>query len=247
MSESETACATVAEDLSALLDGELAEEREVAVRAHLESCPDCMGRVAALRRVDPALAAAPAPEVPADLRARVDARLSSEMRSPRESAAVGRRKADSAAGGRRQTDSVAGRRRRARWFSHPAMGFAAAAALALYVGVRAVQPLDGLDGLDVLHGSAGPIGVDESEPQIVGTLPESMTSSPQPEIRALDPLAPLPGSTSGSEWAPVAEVDLDDVSDEELAMALEFDTIEDLEVIANLDLLVRLLEVEEAG
>ncbi|MEE8508842.1 MAG: anti-sigma factor, partial [Myxococcota bacterium] len=237
MSESETACATVAEDLSALLDGELAEEREVAVRAHLESCPDCMGRVAALRRVDPALAAAPAPEVPADLRARVDARLSSEKRSPRESAAVGRRKADSAAGGRRQADSVAGRRRRARWFSHPAMGFAAAAALALYVGVRAVQPLDG---------PAGPIGVDESEPQIAGTLPESMTSSSQPEIRALDPLAPLPGSTSGSEWAPVAEVDLDDVSDEELAMALEFDTIEDLEVIANLDLLVRLLEVEEA-
>ncbi len=244
MSESEVACARVAEDLSALLDGELAEEREVAVRAHLESCPNCTDRVAVLRRVDPALAAAPAPEVPADLRARVDARLSSEMRSPRESAAVGRRKADSAAGGRRQADSVAGRRRRARWFSHPAMGFAAAAALALYVGVRAVQPLD---GLDVLHGPAGPIGVDESEPQIAGTLPESMTSSSQPEIRALDPLAPLPGSTSGSEWAPVAEVDLDDVSDEELAMALEFDTIEDLEVIANLDLLVRLLEVEEAG
>ncbi len=238
MSESETACATVAEDLSALLDGELAEEREVAVRAHLESCPDCMGRVAALRRVDPALAAAPAPEVPADLRARVDARLSSEKRSPRESAAVGRRKADSAAGGRRQADSAAGRRRRARWFTHPAMGFAAAAALALYVGVRAVQPA---------VGPVGPIAVDESAPQIAGTLPESMTSSPQPETRALDPLAPSSGSTSGSEWAPVAEVDLDDVSDEELAMALEFDTIEDLEVIANLDFLVRLLEVEEAG
>ncbi len=232
MSESETACATVAEDLSALLDGELSEEREVAVRGHLESCPDCTGRVAALRRVDPALAAAPAPEVPADLRARLDARLSSETRPLRESAA----------GRRRQADSAAGRRRRARWFTHPAMGFAAAAALALYVGVRAVQPP---------VGPVGPIGVDETESRIAGTLHESMTPSSQPESRALDPLAPSPGSASGSitgsEWAPVAEVDLDDVSDEELAMALEFDTIEDLEVIANLDLLERLLEIEEAG
>ncbi len=232
MSESEAACATVADDLSALLDGELAEEREVAVRGHLESCRDCTARVAALRRVDPALAAAPAPEVPADLRARLDARLSSETRPLRESAA----------GRRRQADSAAGRRRRARWFTHPAMGFAAAAALALYVGVRAVQPP---------VGPVGPIGVDETESRIAGTLHESMTPSSQPESRALDPLAPSPGSASGSitgsEWAPVAEVDLDDVSDEELAMALEFDTIEDLEVIANLDLLERLLEIEEAG
>ena len=170
MSESETACATVAEDLSALLDGELAEEREVAVRAHLESCPNCTDRVAALRRVDPALAAAPAPEVPADLRARVDARVSSEMRPRRggrrqdesaaggrrqaESAAGGQRQAESAAGGRRQADSAAGRRRRARWFTHPAMGFAAAAALALYVGVRAVQPSA------APIAPVGPIGVD---------------------------------------------------------------------------------------
>ncbi len=242
MSESEAACATVADDLSALLDGELAEEREVAVRGHLESCRDCTARVAALRRVDPALAAAPAPEVPADLRARLDARLSSETRPLRESAAGRRRQADSAAGRRRQADSAAGRRRRARWFTHPAMGFAAAAALALYVGVRAVQPP---------VGPVGPIGVDETESRIAGTLHESMTPSSQPESRALDPLAPSPGSASGSitgsEWAPVAEVDLDDVSDEELAMALEFDTIEDLEVIANLDLLERLLEIEEAG
>ncbi len=244
MSESEAACATVADDLSALLDGELAEEREVAVRGHLESCPDCTGRVVALRRVDPALAAATAPEVPADLHARLDARLSSEMRPVSESAAGRRRQADPAAGRRRQADPAVGRRSRARWLTPPAMGFAAAAALALYVGVRAVQPLDWLDALD---GPVGPIGVDESEPQIAGALPESMTSSSQPEARALDPLAPSSGSTSGAEWAPVAEVDLDDVSDEELALALEFDTIEDLEVIANLDLLVRLLEVEEAG
>ena len=37
MSEFEVTCATYAEDLSALLDGELAEPREVEVLRHLES------------------------------------------------------------------------------------------------------------------------------------------------------------------------------------------------------------------
>jgi hypothetical protein len=68
------------------------------------------------------------------------------------------------------------------------------------------------------------VGDDESELQIAGTAAESTTPESQ-----------------------LAAVDLDDLSEEDLAMALELDTIEDLEEIANLDLLVRLLEFEEAG
>jgi anti-sigma factor RsiW len=166
VSEFKATCATYAEDLSALLDGELAEPREVEVLGHLESCSDCTGRVEALRRVDAALAAASAATVPANLRARLDARLSSERNASQSPSAASREE------------------RRTRWFAHPAIGVAtaAAAALALYVGVASVQT-----------------------------------------------------------------VDLDDLSEEDLAMALELDTIEDLEEIANLDLLVRLLEFEEAG
>jgi anti-sigma factor (TIGR02949 family) len=48
--------------------------------------------------------------------------------------------------------------------------------------------------------------------------------------------------------APEPAIDLEDVPAEELAIALEIETIEDLEVIANLDLLVQLAAVEaEAG
>ncbi len=194
MSEFEATCATYAEDLSALLDGELAEPREVEVLRHLESCSDCTGRVEALRRVDAALASASAATVPANLRVRLDARLSSERNASQSPSAASRE------------------RRRTRWFARPAMGVAtaAAAALALYVGVASVQTAS--------------VGDDESELQIAGTAAESTTPESQ-----------------------LAAVDLDDLSEEDLAMALELDTIEDLEEIANLDLLVRLLEFEEAG
>ena len=57
MSEIPAACAGYAPDLSALLDGELCEEREVEVREHAESCARCAARLEALRRVDGWLAA----------------------------------------------------------------------------------------------------------------------------------------------------------------------------------------------
>ena len=41
------------------------------------------------------------------------------------------------------------------------------------------------------------------------------------------------------------EVDLEAIDEEELALALEMEMLEDLEVIANLDLLTRLVELEE--
>ena len=90
---------------------------------------------------------------------------------------------------------------RLRRLGRPALGFAAAAAaavLALYLGVRTGEtPLEG--------------------------------GAPAPQIARI---------------APPTAVDLDAVPADELAMVLEIETIEDLDVIANLDLLVQLVAVE---
>ena len=172
-------CEAYDEDLSALLDGELSEERETEVRAHAVACPHCTRRLNALRSVDRLLASAPAPAISHDLRARLDARIAADA-------------------GRRPLRTRPPRRRR---LGRPALGFAAAAAaavLALYLGVRSVEtPLEG----------------GTHAPQVARTEP---------------PRA----------------VDFDAVPADELAMVLEIETIEDLDVIANLDLLVQLVAVE---
>jgi len=174
------ACAEYDENLSALLDGELSEEREAEVRGHVAACPHCAPRLEALRRVDRLLAAAPAPPLPSDLRARLGARIAAEP-------------------GRRQPRI---RRPRLRRFGPPALGFAAAAAaaLALYLGVR---------------GGETPLGAGAPARQIAQT-------------------------------APAMPLELEDISAEDLAIVLEIETVEDLEVIANLDLLVRLVAAVEA-
>jgi len=71
-------CLPFEEDLSALIDAELDEWREAEVRAHVEACPRCAGRLEALSDVDRALGEVPVPEVPADLSRRLAARLASD-------------------------------------------------------------------------------------------------------------------------------------------------------------------------
>jgi anti-sigma factor RsiW len=63
------------EALSALIDGELGEDEARALRARIASEPALAGRLAALEAVDARLRTLPAPAVPADLRARLEARL----------------------------------------------------------------------------------------------------------------------------------------------------------------------------
>ena len=64
--------------------------------------------------------------------------------------------------------------------------------------------------------------------QVVETQPERV--APTPEL------------------LPEPEIDLEVFSEEDLALALQLETLEDLEVIANLDLLSRMLDLEsEAG
>jgi negative regulator of sigma E activity len=64
--------------LSALLDGALAPGEESALRAELARDPALAARLAQLARVDAALRALPVRQVPADLRARLHAKLAAE-------------------------------------------------------------------------------------------------------------------------------------------------------------------------
>jgi len=62
-------------ELLALVEDELPGERRTALRAHLETCPDCAGAVAGLEAGRAALQAAPAVEPPQELRRRISADL----------------------------------------------------------------------------------------------------------------------------------------------------------------------------
>jgi negative regulator of sigma E activity len=100
-------------ELSALLDDALAPLEESALRAELARDPALAARLAQLAQVDAALRALPARPAPADLRARLQARLDAEVSAPPALAAI--------RGGMRARPS----RRRA-WLA----GFSAAAAAA---------------------------------------------------------------------------------------------------------------------
>ena len=211
------ACAGFAEDLSALLDGELLPERERALRAHVDGCEDCTERLAALARVDLALASAPLPALPDDLRARLDARIAREKPQVRP-------RADAAA---RRTAP----RTRRRWLGAPALGLAAAAAaaLALYLALR--------------PGEATRSGAPIEEPRVA----ERRRVEPSPELPQVPeaPPRPAPAPAPPREIAQVETAEPSDEDLEELALALELDTLEDLDVIANLDLIERLLALED--
>ena len=171
MSDVATGCHEFAADLSALLDDELTSERAAEVRAHVAACDGCRGRLATLARVDAALSRAPAPVVPASLRARLEARLESARESDTSSRPPAR------AGGPRRA-----------WRGRAAGALAAAAAgVALYLAVTTREPA---------RPEAAPSPVQVARPLDLGSVPE-----------------------------------------DELGLALEIETVEDLDVIANLELL----------
>ena len=163
MSEIPAACAGYDWDLSALLDGELCEEREMEVRGHVESCARCAARLEALRRVDRLLADGPMPAVPSDLRARLEARIAGEASEPR------RRPRSPWRLGRLPS--------RARWLGGLA---AAAAAVALYLAVvPGGAPPEGTR-VEVAESTpeAVPVGVVEKGPEaapveVAETAPEA--------------------------------------------------------------------------
>jgi anti-sigma factor RsiW len=164
LTETQT-CQGFEEDLSALLDDELAPERAAELRDHVAVCAGCRELLGRLVRVDSALSGAPARPVPASLRARLEASLAAD----RQAGGAEPRRAVRAALGRRPWRAVGGMA-------------ALAAGVAIYF---------------------------------------AFTPAPAPP--------PL---------------DLQSVPEDELGLALEIDTVEDLDVIGNLELLELVLASE---
>jgi anti-sigma factor RsiW len=236
-------CRAFEEDLSALLDGELEAAREAEVRAHAAGCTRCAERLARLTRVDEALRSLPEAETPADLAERLRVRLDEERRRSsasaedrgrsllqgRSSNEARRRSSDEA------RDEVGGRSsdarqappshrpppRRRRWIPLAGTALAAAAALALYLVVGRPRP-------------AG------EEPM----LAERERPAPEREIaRREPPPEPLPDElVSGPELEAIQAA-----SDEELALALDLDTLADFAVIERLHVLEQLAALDGAG
>jgi anti-sigma factor RsiW len=225
-------CQAYEADLSALLDGELEPAREAEVRAHAAGCARCAERLARLARVDEALRSLPDAETPADLAERLRVRLDEERRRTAASAGDpedrGRslRRGPSSDEVRRPGDarqappSQRPPPRRRRWIPLTATALAAAAALALYLVFGRPRPGE--------------------EP----TLADRERTVPEPEIARREVLPePVPEElVSGPELEAIQAA-----SDEELALALDLDTLADLDVIERLHVLEQLAALDGAG
>jgi len=221
-------CTPYEADLSALVDGELAPEREAEVRAHLGGCAACSGRLEALCDVDLALASISVPPVPAGLRAQLAERIARDAATP-EGRDASLPPPDRPRAPRRPL--AAGPRRPRRWLSRPALGaaLAAAAALALYLAVKGVD-------------SSLPLETPTPEPLVAESDPERPAASV--EIAEAAPVQP-PEATR-PKVAPAADP-IAGVSEEDLAVILELETIENLDLIANLEFLERWVAFEEGA
>jgi len=220
MSDILETCAPFEADLSALVDGELDPGREAEVREHLSGCAACRERLEALCDVDLALASIAVPPVPAGLRERLGERIA------RDAAAPDGRDASRPAPVRPRAPR---RPRRRLW--RPALGaaLAAAAALALYLA---------LGGLD----SFRPLQKPAPEPPVAVTVPER---APAGGEIAQAPAVPPP-EAARQEVEPAADP-LANASEDDLAGILDLETVEDLDLIANLDFLERWVALQDGA
>ncbi len=223
------------EDLSAWLDGELHPARRAEVERALDADPALRARLEQLAAVDEALASAPVPPVSEALAARVRARLREEQRAERL-----RRIAGTAP--RRRP--IAGRRM--------ALGLAAAAAAVFALVVLTRQP--------TRIGPPGPSGevvaeADTRSAETVSASPEVARRQGPAQGAAPGPVRPDTAGASGT-LEGLAELDPEHllealeeegVSPEEMAIALDLDTLEDLPVIEQLELLEQLARLEAEG
>ena len=248
-------CPAFEADLSALLDEELAPERAAELRAHLETCDHCARRLEELCNVDLVLASLPAPEVASDLRAQLAGRIAEHERRGALSAMSGRRAGHAAP---RPPPP-----RTPRWLGRRVAALAALAAAAV-LAVFATLP-SGETLRPTLRRSRGPrrrpfphrVPSRERSRAASRFSPSSgawspsrrswsrrLSRSPKPrgEIAEIPPAPREAAPVEIAETPPAAG--LEDLSEEDLAMLLVLDAVEDLDVIANLELLEDLLELE---
>jgi len=237
-------CLPFDEDLSALIDSELDEGREAEVRAHVETCSHCAGRLEALGSVDRALADIPVSEVPADLSRRLAARLATT------GAPVVQR--------RRRAPPPARRWQRAAG----ALAAAAVVAVAVFLGLPgeppqrsprlALEPELAEPRLALEPELAEPqlaLEPELAEPQLaaVPELAEPLLAlepelaEPRVELAAVDPV-PKRRDEAGFERLPaLADRDVDDVA---LLLAVaELAESDDRGLVANLELLEMLVDL----
>lgn len=236
MTQISPACLAYDEDLSALIDEELPTEREAELRAHLEVCARCAKRLEQLCNVDLALASLPALEPAGDLRARLAARIAA---APGDGAGP----LDEAPRPlRRRRGPPPPTRRRALAVSAAAAAAAAALLLAVWGAMRGGEQ------------SAPEAPLARSQP--MSPAPLAPAPPPAPLLAREEAAPPRPGGVAPAEPAPsepplaVAEVGLPELADlpeSDVAMLVEMEAVEDLDVIANLDLLERFLALEARG
>lgn len=209
MSSDEERTTMTDEALSALIDGELGAEETRVLRERLAREPALAARHAELGALDRRLRERPAPPLPADLHARLRARIAAETTDTTETpetTAIAERPSP--------PRSRAPLRPRRRWL--PA-AVALAAGLALYLAVvpRSETP--------------------DTPPQTVARAPEPAPGTVAEPAPTLTP-APAPALAPAPTPAPtrLAEAEL---PDESLAIALQLDTLEDFELIDQLELL----------
>jgi hypothetical protein len=231
-------CSELEADLSALLDGELGPERAALLRAHVDACERCRGQFARLARLAALLAGAPLPVVPASLHARLAARIAAanETDTRVRGFAPPRVRAPRRTGWSRAAGALA----------------AIAAGVALYLAVvgREPAPLGGESSPVQIarpHEALSPTAAQLAQRAAPGPGAPSAPAAPHREHAASPPVAPEVVARRPEPAPPApASLDLDSLPDEDLGIALELDTVEDFDVIANLDLLELMLAKESS-
>jgi hypothetical protein len=231
-------CVGFEEDLSALLAGELRAAREVEVREHVEQCTRCSDRLRAFERVGESLRGLPVPAAPYDLELRLRARIESD-RIERRRVVLG----------------LTPHRRRP---SFARVGIAVGVALVLLLGPSMTG--DG-GGAPVARIAQEPPAPTPAPPPRAVRSPESRRVPQSPERQPAPKAAPQRVATreprAQRSERPTAQpvptvaretppgVDLAGVSEEEIALALELDTVRDFDVIDHLELLELLATLGE--
>lgn len=223
------------EDLSALVDRELEPDREAAVRRVLARDPALRDRADAFAKLDDALRALPRPPLPSDLHARTRARIAEAIRADAQTDRDARPidAATSTPGRDRSANTTLLRGRRpalVRWAT-PLAALAAGIALLLWLG------------------TSPPARRDEAPQPAIARAPEV---GPRAGARP-SAIARAREATVVERSEPLDEVDaeLAQCSDEELAVAMEFELLNELDVIWQLEALealaARASETPDAG
>ncbi len=269
-------CETYQEDLSALIDGELSSEREAELRGHLGACTGCSQRLEEFRGVNQALAGVALPEVPVGLRARLQQRIQSipereGVARTRPVPARGRRRFVGPAVGAalavaasvavylavapKPASNPSPDERLVAVDRDPGADAISVEEPAVAEAKVAMDPETRVEE----GSSEESVGLEETVAVVEDASELEVARVEEPAVageielvidRGLAVEEEPIGEFAGSEQTVAVVEDaseLDAATVEELAMALDFETIWDLDVIENLEMLERMMAVEEGA